>query len=486
MPQGQSPSFWKSFKPALLIGLALATLQIFSGLAAYYQSKNLLWDSKYQTAQNLTQGLIVSVVDQVVTKDYGSIESRILQTMSNAEVASVVLTDKTGKVISALKRDIGKEPHLVFDLNWIQTPDLNQSSLQSRDEAYITTWAPVSLGVHLGWVRLQTYNSLDTAELGSLRQQNFLLSGLSIVSGLLILGVFLWRVYFSVIKREHITEAKLDEATKRLMQSEKLASLGEMAAGVAHEINNPVGYVSSNLTTLQNYLTVYEEVLNAPASDEAALLELKKKVNFAFIRNDVRNLVSETQEGVERVKTIIKDLKDYARTNSSASYLPSDIHLGLKSTLNIANNQIKNRATIHLDLGDLPLVECAASQINQVLLNLIVNAAQSIPDEKEGLITIRTSSDDASVYIEVEDNGQGMSADVLQKVFDPFFTTKDPGKGTGLGLSVSQKIIQDHGGSLTASSAVGVGSIFKISLPITQTKSGPDKTHHPTASSAQK
>jgi signal transduction histidine kinase len=486
MPQGQSPSFWKSFKPVLLIGLALATLQIFSGIAAYYQSKNLLWDSKYQTAQNLTQGLIVSVVDQVVTKDYGSIESRILQTMSNAEVASVVLTDKTGKVISALKRDIGKEPHLVFDLNWIQTPDLNQSSLQSRDEAYITTWAPVSLGVHLGWVRLQTYNSLDTAELGSLRQQNFLLSGLSIVSGLLILGVFLWRVYFSVIKREHITEAKLDEATKRLMQSEKLASLGEMAAGVAHEINNPVGYVSSNLTTLQNYLTVYEEVLNAPASDEAALLELKKKVNFTFIRNDVRNLVSETQEGVERVKTIIKDLKDYARTNSSASYLPSDIHLGLKSTLNIANNQIKNRATIHLDLGDLPLVECAASQINQVLLNLIVNAAQSIPDEKEGLITIRTSSDDISVFIEVKDNGQGMSEDTLQKVFDPFFTTKDPGKGTGLGLSVSQKIIQDHGGSLTASSAVGVGSIFKISLPIKRPRSTQGKTHHPTASSAQK
>jgi len=472
MPQGQSPSFWKSFKPALLIGLALATLQIFSGLAAYYQSKNLLWDSKYQTAQNLTQGLIVSVVDQVVTKDYGSIESRILQTMSNAEVASVVLTDKSGKVISALKRDIGKEPHLVFDLNWIQTPDLNQSSLQSRDEAYITTWAPVSLGVHLGWVRLQTYNSLDTAELGSLRQQNFLLSGLSIVSGLLILGVFLWRVYFSVIKREHITEAKLDEATKRLMQSEKLASLGEMAAGVAHEINNPVGYVSSNLTTLQKYLTVYEEVLDASASDEAALLELKKKVNFTFIRNDVRNLVNETQEGVERVKTIIKDLKDYARTNTSASYLPSDIHVGLKSTLNIANNQIKNRATIQLDLGDLPLVECAASQINQVLLNLIVNAAQSIPDEKEGVITIRTSSDDASVFIEVEDNGQGISDDILQKVFDPFFTTKDPGKGTGLGLSVSQKIIQDHGGLLTASSTVGVGSIFKISLPVTQPNKG--------------
>ena len=314
---------------------------------------------------------------------------------------------------------------------------------------------------------MQTYNSLDTAELGSLRQQNFLLSGLSIVSGLLILGVFLWRAYFSVIQREYIVEAKLDEATKRLMQAEKLASLGEMAAGVAHEINNPVGYVSSNLTTLQKYLTVYEEVLDAPQKDEAAMAALKKKVNFAFIRNDVRNLVNETQEGVERVKTIIKDLKDYARTNTSASYLPSDIHVGLKSTLNIANNQIKNRATIQLDLGNLPLVECAPSQINQVLLNLIVNAAQSIPDGKKGLINIRTSNDDASVFIEVEDNGQGMSDDVLQKVFDPFFTTKDPGKGTGLGLSVSQKIIQDHAGSLTVVSSVGVGSIFKISLPIT-------------------
>ena len=486
MPQGQSLSNWKSFKPALLIGLALATLQIFSGLASYYQSKNLLWDSKYQSAQNLTKGLVVSVVDQVVTKDYGSIESRILQTMSNAEVASVVLTDTSGKVISALKRDIGQEPHLLFDLNWIQPPHINEKVLQSRDDAYITTWAPVNLGMHLGWVRLQTYNSLDSAELSSLRQENLLLSGLSIVSGLAILSVFLWRAYFSVIKREHIAEAKLDETTKRLMQAEKLASLGEMAAGVAHEINNPVGYVSSNLTTLQKYLTVYEEVLDAPAADEASMAALKKKVNFAYIRSDVRNLVNETQEGVERVKTIIKDLKDYARTNTSSNFIPSDIHVGLKSTLNIANNQLKNRAQIKLELGDLPLVECAPSQINQVLLNLLVNAAQAIPDGKEGVITVRTHSDGSVVSIEVEDNGLGMSNDIANKVFDPFFTTKDPGKGTGLGLSVSQKIIQDHAGSLTVVSSVGMGSIFKISLPITQIKSSLDKTHRLTASSAQK
>jgi len=485
MAQSES-SKWKNIKPALLIGLALATLQIFSGIAAYYQSKNLLWESKFQTAQNLTNGLVVSVVDQVVIRDYGSIESHILQTMSNAEVASVVLADTNGKVISALKRDVGKNPHLIFDLDSISIPEISQANLQTRDDAYITTWAPVSLGVHLGWIRLQTYSALDTVELGSLRQQNFLLSGLSVLSGLLILGVFLWRAYFSVIEREHMVEAKLDEATKRLMQNEKLASLGVMAAGVAHEINNPVGYVSSNLTTLQKYLTAYEEVLDAQTSNTETVNALKTKVNFAYIRSDIRNLISETQEGVDRVKTIIKDLKDYARTNASANYLPSDIHVGLKSTLNIANNQIKNRASVHFELGDLPLVECVSSQINQVFLNLLVNAAQAMPEGKEGLITVRTTRNDTFVFIEVEDNGQGMSEEVLQKVFDPFFTTKDPGKGTGLGLSVSQKIIQDHGGSLTVISSVGMGSIFKISLPITQTKSAQDKTHRLTASSGQK
>jgi signal transduction histidine kinase len=320
--------------------------------------------------------------------------------------------------------------------------------------------------MHLGWIRLQTFNFLDSAELTSLRKENFLLSGLSIVSGLLVLGIFLWRAYFSVIKREHIVEAKLDETTKRLMQSEKLASLGEMAAGVAHEINNPVGYVSSNLATLQKYLAVYEEVLDAPAGDAEGLAAIKKRVNYAFIRSDVRNLVNESQEGIERVKTIIKDLKDFARTNTASNYLPSDIHVGLKSTLNIAHNQIKNRAQLKLEFGNLPPVECVPSQINQVFLNLLVNAAQALPVDKEGLITIRTYSDGSFISIEVEDNGEGMSDEILHKIFDPFFTTKEAGKGTGLGLSVSQKIIQDHAGTLTASSSVGVGSVFKITLPV--------------------
>jgi signal transduction histidine kinase len=466
MLQSLNTSQWQSIKPALLIGLALAMLQIGSGVAAYYQSKSLLWEGKFQTSHNLTQGLVVAVADQMVLKDYASVESRILQTMSNAEVASVMLTDTKGKVLSALKREPGQEPRLMFEPNWIQTPPAEQAFLQSRDDAFITTWTKVNLGSDLGWVRMQTHNELDSADLRSLRQQTLLLSALSVVSGIIILGVFLWRAYFTMIKRGHMFEVKLDEATKRLVQSEKLASLGELAAGVAHEINNPVGYVSSNLATLQKYLVVYEKVLDAPEADSAEMAALKKKLNYAFIRDDLQNLVKETQEGVDRVKAIIQDLKDYARTNAATHYVAADIQVGLKSTLNIARNQLKNRADVRLELDNLPLIECAPSQIDQVFLNLIVNAAQAMPEGKMGLIDIRTHCDDTQVWIEVQDNGPGIAPEILKKIFDPFFTTKDPGTGTGLGLSVSQNIIQQHGGTLTVDSTVGIGTTFKITLPI--------------------
>lgn len=463
-----TPSEWKSIKPALLIGLALALLQIGSGLAAYYQSKSLLWEGKYQTAQSLSQGLVVAVADQMVLKDYASVESRILQTMANAEVASVMMTDTTGKVLSALKREASQAPRLQFEPNWIAPPEDNAAIQQSRDNDFITTWTKVRLGTDLGWIRLQTYNELDTADLRSLRQQTLLLSALSVVSGIIILGVFLWRAYFSVVKREHIMGAKLDEATKRLVQSEKLASLGELAAGVAHEINNPVGYVSSNLTTLQKYLATYEKILDAAQDEHAEIIALKKKLNYAFIREDLQNLMQETQEGVGRIKSIIQDLKDYARTNASAHYVAADLHVGLKSCLNIARNQLKNRAEVELHLGDLPLVECAPSQIDQVFLNLIVNAAQAMHDGKIGKIHVRTFCHDQQACIEVKDNGSGIPAATMQKIFDPFFTTKDPGTGTGLGLSVSQNIIQQHGGTLEVDSTVGVGTTFKITLPIKQ------------------
>jgi signal transduction histidine kinase len=248
--------------------------------------------------------------------------------------------------------------------------------------------------------------------------------------------VFLWRAYFTVVKREHMFETQLDDATKRLVQSEKLASLGELAAGVAHEINNPVGYVSSNLTTLQKYLGVYEKVLDAPEADSAEMTALKKKLNYAFIRDDLQNLVKETQEGVGRVKAIIQDLKDYARTNAATHYVASDIQVGLKSTLNIARIQLKNRADVRLSLGNLPLVECAPSQIDQVFLNLIVNAAQAMPEGKMGLIDIRTDCNNEQVWIEVQDNGPGIAAHERAKVVQRFYRLSSTRPGSGLGLSI--------------------------------------------------
>ena len=285
------------------------------------------------------------------------------------------------------------------------------------------------------------------------------------LSGILILGVFLWRAYFTVVKREHMFEVQLDEATQRLVQSEKLASLGELAAGVAHEINNPVGYVSSNLTTLQKYLTVYEKVLDAPEADTAEMTTLKKKLNYGFIRDDLQNLVKETQEGVGRIKAIIQDLKDYARTNAAAHYVASDIQVGLKSMLNIARNQLKDRADVRLSLGDLPLVECAPSQIDQVFLNLIVNAAQAMPEGKMGRIDIRTDCDDTHVWIEVQDNDPGIPPEILKKIFDPFFTTKDVGEGMGMGLNICYRMMKQMNGGIDVESEVNSFTQFTLWLP---------------------
>ena len=466
MPQRLSISDWKSIKPALLIGVALALLQIGSGLATYHQSKNILWEGKFQTAQSLTHGLVVAVADQVVLKDYAALESRIAQTMSNEQVASALLTDLTGKVLTHLQREPKQAPRLMFEPSHLSAPATQQPTLQVHDAQFITTWHKVSLGQDLGWVRVQTYSELDSADLMGLRQQTLMLSALSVVSGILILGVFLWRTYFVVVQREHQIEVQLDEATQRLVQSEKLASLGELAAGVAHEINNPVGYVSSNLHTLQKYLGIFDRVLDAPEVNTSEMAALKQKHKYAFIRDEVHTLMNETLEGLTRVKTIIQDLKDYARTNATAYFVASDIHNGLKSTLNIARNQLKNRADVRMSLGNLPLIECSPSQIDQVFLNLIVNAAQAMPEGTIGLIHIKTDCNAEQVWIEVEDNGPGMTAAVLEKIFDPFFTTKGPGKGTGLGLSVSRSIIQQHGGTLSATSTVGVGTTFKITLPI--------------------
>lgn len=274
---------------------------------------------------------------------------------------------------------------------------------------------------------------------------------------------------------------KLDEAHNQLLQSEKLAAIGQLAAGVAHELNNPIGFVHSNLGTLDGYVRDLMEITEAcnalkeqipqQIPQLAALDALIKEKDYNYIRSDLPQLISESKEGLSRVRRIVQDLKDFSRTGE-ASWEWADLHKGLDSTLNIVWNELKYKCTVHKEYGDIPEVYCLASQLNQVFMNLLVNASHAI--EKRGDITIRTGVANEQVWIEISDTGKGIPPELLIKIFDPFFTTKPVGQGTGLGLSLSYSIMQRHHGSLTVRSEVGIGSTFRIELPVRQEQKGED------------
>lgn len=268
---------------------------------------------------------------------------------------------------------------------------------------------------------------------------------------------------------------RLQETHQQLIQSEKLASIGQLAAGVAHEINNPIGYVNSNIRSLKGYMTQLLEVFDTyekceadlPPAAREAIAAAKERADFAYLRDDIGQLISESEEGTGRVRKIVQDLRDFSRTDSSKEdWQPADLHAGLDSTLNIASNEIKYKADVVREYGELPLVECLPSQLNQVFMNLFVNAAQAMPDERRGTIRVRTGSAGDTVWIEIDDNGQGIPATLIDRIFDPFFTTKPIGKGTGLGLALSYGIVQKHHGNITASSTPGAGTTFRITLPV--------------------
>jgi signal transduction histidine kinase/response regulator of citrate/malate metabolism len=268
---------------------------------------------------------------------------------------------------------------------------------------------------------------------------------------------------------------ELKEARDQLLQSEKMASLGQLAAGVAHEINNPVGYISSNLSTLSDYLSDifnlikhYEEIevfLDKNSERYQNLLQLKQLVDINFLKKDVMDLVAESEEGAERVRQIVQDLKDFSHEGEEV-WEYGDLLAGLNSTLNIVHNELKYKAQVIKEYGELPMVECIAPQLNQVFMNLLVNAAHAI--ENHGTITIRTDVDGDHVWLRFEDTGKGIQEENLTRIFDPFFTTKPVGAGTGLGLSLSYGIIKKHGGRIEVSSKIDVGTAFTVYLPIHQ------------------
>ena len=276
---------------------------------------------------------------------------------------------------------------------------------------------------------------------------------------------------------------KLEEAQNQLLQSEKLAAIGQLAAGVAHEINNPMGFIRSNLSRLNEYsasllniIAAYESadpLLQSHPQISERIAQAKRDADLAFLKADLQNLVKESLEGSDRVRRIVQDLRDFSRIDA-AEWQQFDIHAGLESTVNVVWNEIKYKAELVRDYGDLPLVECIPSRLNQVFMNMLVNAAQAIAERGE--ITISTRCQNDMVEIAFTDTGQGIPADILPKIFDPFFTTKPVGKGTGLGLSVSYGIIRDHGGNIEVVSEVGVGTTFTIRLPVSQAPQTEDGT----------
>jgi PAS domain S-box-containing protein len=266
---------------------------------------------------------------------------------------------------------------------------------------------------------------------------------------------------------------RLEEAQTQLLQAEKMAAVGQLAAGIAHEINNPVGFVNSNLGTLKEYVTALLQLIDAyrPLADACppghpALQEvnqLLQNVDLAFIRDDGLSLLAESRDGLERVKRIVADLKDFSRVGES-QWQSADVHKCLDSTLNVVASEIKDRAVVIKEYGVLPEIMCMPFQLNQVFMNLLLNAAHAI--KERGTITLRTGRAAETIWIEVEDSGVGIPAEDLKRIFEPFFTTKPVGAGTGLGLSVSYGIVQKHRGRIEVRSELDKGTVFRVILPI--------------------
>ena len=263
---------------------------------------------------------------------------------------------------------------------------------------------------------------------------------------------------------------RLEHAQNQLVQSEKLASIGQLAAGVAHEINNPIGYVSSNLYTLQQYsaqlLAALEQLSNPARVTPEDLEQVRRRFDVDALASDLPQLLAESREGLGRVAKIVRDLKDFSRIDQAENWVRADLHRGLESTLNIVANELKFKAQIVKHYGEIPLIECLPAELNQVFMNVLMNAGQAILER--GRIVVGTGHAGEHVWVSVQDDGQGIPAEVLPRIFDPFFTTKPVGSGTGLGLSISYGIVLKHHGSVEVDSAPGRGTTVLIRLPVRQ------------------
>ncbi len=270
------------------------------------------------------------------------------------------------------------------------------------------------------------------------------------------------------------TYADLQATHETVLHQEKLASVGQLAAGVAHEINNPMGFITSNLSTMRKYLERLTAFLGRqqeavdrllPDTERTALVEERRSLKIDAMLADLPGLLDESLDGAERVRVIVQNLKNFSR-GDAAVWAMADINQCLETTLSIVWNELKYKATVEKDYGELPLTFCSPQQLNQVFMNLLVNGAQAITGQ--GTIRIRTESHDASILVTIADTGCGMSLETCKRIFEPFFTTKEVGRGTGLGLSIAYDIVRAHHGEISVVSEPGRGTIFTVRIPVQQ------------------
>jgi two-component system NtrC family sensor kinase len=277
-------------------------------------------------------------------------------------------------------------------------------------------------------------------------------------------------------KRElELTLGNLKLAQSQLVQSEKMASVGVLTAGIAHELNNPINFMSGNVFPLQqdleevfSVLEKYDKVIHANKLEEffAEVETLKKEMDYSYLIHEIHSLLKGIEEGANRSSEIIKGLRSFSRLDDEVIQF-YDIHEGIDSTLVLLQNKIRDKITVRKEYGDFEGLECYPSKLNQVLMNILTNSIQAMEDGGE--LFIQTVSSAIGVKIIIKDNGKGMTPEVKEHIFEPFFTTKEVGKGTGLGLSISYGIIEKHNGNMDVISEPGKGTEFIISLPRTQT-----------------
>lgn len=265
---------------------------------------------------------------------------------------------------------------------------------------------------------------------------------------------------------------KLQSTQQKLVQSEKMGSLGQLVAGVAHELNNPIGFIYSNMEHLKDYSEKLAKLIHIAEKTPKKLEKAKKDLEYDYLVEDLPKLIKSCQEGANRVRNIVTGLKDFSRLDESQL---KEIYIeeAIDTTLNLLQGEIKNRIKVHKNYTKTPRIRCFASQLNQVFMNILLNATQAIEGKGEIWITTKVEKDE--LMLSIKDSGHGMSSDVKEKIFDPFFTTKPVGEGTGLGLSISYGIIENHNGRISVHTKQGEGTEFYISFPLDGAHSNPQK-----------